>query len=85
MRKPSKGRRICFICAIRYKCGENNSCMVPNSFWNFIPGGKQQKGDYHESFNGKNYYNWFQSQLLRNLVQPSVIIMDNAAIHKCLP
>ncbi len=42
-------------------------------------------GDYHKAFNAQNFSNWFRAQLIPNLVQPSLIIMDNAAYHKSLP
>ena len=84
LRKPNKGRRICFLSAIRYKCGNNLSELISNSVWHFTPSAKNQKGDYHKAFNGQNFLNWFESQLIPNLVRPSLIILDNASYHKCL-
>lgn len=34
--------------------------------------------------NQQNFLNWFENQLLKNLEEPSVIIMDNASYHSTL-
>lgn len=54
--------------------------IVPNTKWIFE--GKNSVKDYHSTFNSHTFLNWFTSQLLVNLHQPSLIIMDNASYHK---
>ena len=58
LRKPNKGKRICFIAAIRYNYNEFKSGLVPNSLWHFIPTANNQKGDYHTAFNRSNFLRW---------------------------
>ena len=86
IRKPNKGKRICFLSAIKYQCGSHRSGLVENSVWYFVPSAaKNQVGDYHKALNGSNFLTWFKNKLLPNLSRPSMIILDNAAYHKCLP
>ncbi|CAG9833274.1 unnamed protein product [Diabrotica balteata] len=40
--------------------------------------------DYHGEMNKDNFLHWFEEQLLKNLEQPSIIIMDNAPYHSML-
>lgn len=52
----------------------------------FIPGAElvfssKSKGDYHGEMNQNNFLLWFENQLLKNLKEPSVIVMDNASYH----
>lgn len=42
-------------------------------------GGHQE--DYHKVFDGKNFVNWWKTQLLPNLHQPTIIMLDNAKYH----
>jgi len=39
---------------------------------------KTQLSDYHGEMNQENFLNWFENQLLKNLQQPSAIVIDNA-------
>lgn len=85
-RQPHKGRRICFLAAIKNSIGDEKAGFVANSAWWFIPKGKNAHGgDYHKSFNSHNFLAWFRQNLMPNLNRPSLIIMDNAAYHKTLP
>jgi hypothetical protein len=45
---------------------------------------KTQLSDYHGEMNQQNFLYWFENQLLKNLKQPSVIVMDNAPYHSVL-
>lgn len=54
----------------------------------FIPGAllffrskNGSKGDYHDSMNYVRFRDWFQTQLLPNIPEHSLIIMDNAPYH----
>lgn len=42
------------------------------------------QGDYHGEMNKSNFLMWFENQLLKNLSEPSVIIMDNAPYHSSI-
>jgi hypothetical protein len=67
---------------------DDKAGLVPNSRWAFCPtagGKKAHTGDYHKVFNSTNFIVWWKTQLLRNLNQPSLIMMDNAAYHKTYP
>jgi transposase len=48
----------------------------------FVSGMKS--GNYHDLMNGENFEHWMLTQLLRNLEEPSVIVMDNALYHSIL-
>ena len=80
---PRKGRRISFVAAI---CNGGHSMpagLIPGTVWHFTPkNSRDHKGDYHKVFNAPNYFEWFESQLLPNLYQPSLIILDNAEYHR---
>lgn len=77
-KSPYKGKRFCFIAAIR-----GNVKTYANSFWVFcLKEGSKHKGDYHKGFNSSNYIEWFSNQLLPNLHEPSSLILDNVAYHK---
>jgi hypothetical protein len=43
-----------------------------------------RSGDYHDNMNRKNFENWFKTELIPNLEEPSLIIMDNASYHSGL-
>ncbi len=52
----------------------------------FCPSQKDgHKGDYYKVFNRENYIQWFTTQLLSNLHEPSLIMLYNARYHKCKP
>lgn len=34
--------------------------------------------------NEENFIKWFENQLLKNLEEPSIIVMDNASYHSTL-
>ena len=90
-----KGRRYCFMAAIQgadprveppNRSDSEKAGLVPGTFWAFCPQKKtDHTGDYHKVFNGSNFVNWWKTQLLPNLHQPSIIYMDNAKYHKTLP
>ena len=40
---------------------------------------------YHQNYNGTNFVDWFKTQLLPNLSQPSLIHFDNAKYHRTKP
>ena len=91
---PHGGSFYCFLAAIQGPNphipnpinDEDKAGLVPNSLWAFCPQRKRDHhGDYHKVFNGTNFLQWWQNQLLPNLKQPSLIIMDNAAYHKVYP
>ncbi|KAG7356089.1 DDE superfamily endonuclease [Nitzschia inconspicua] len=90
---PAKGKRYCFAAAIQGPdprvvqhdglAKERKAGLVPNSLWAFCPQGRgANTGDYHKVFDGENFVNWWKTQLLPNLHQPSLIMMDNASYHK---
>ncbi|RHY40153.1 hypothetical protein DYB38_009574 [Aphanomyces astaci] len=80
-----KGKRYCFIGAI-VDGGEENSIFI--AYDKFVGAGRKQTKDYHGMFNHEYYLTWFQRLLdelaARNL-QNTIIVMDNAAYHKCRP
>lgn len=83
---PRKGKRVCFVAAIRGGGRSHNASLVPGSFWMFTPtNASHHKGDYHRVFNSVNYVEWFRTCLLPNLESPSLIIIDNASYHKRKP
>lgn len=56
----------------------------------FIPGAEliftsnSKNSDYHGDMNRENFLLWFENQLLRNLENPSMIVMDNASYHSTI-
>lgn len=56
----------------------------------FIPGAdlifssKTKAADYHGEMNHENFAHWFEDNLLKNLEEPSLIVMDNARYHSVL-
>jgi transposase len=94
-KSSNRGQRYCFLAAIQGPNPHKEICvdpadkarLVPNSVFMFKPSArKDHSGDYHKVFNGKNFVNWFQDQLLPNLGDcPCVIMMDNAAYHLVYP
>ncbi len=80
-----KGRRYCFVAAIRGDGISSKAGLILNSVWIFSPPSKDgHTGDYHKVFNRDNYVNLFKNQLLPNLNELSLIILDNARYHKCM-
>jgi len=88
------GSGYCFMAAIqgpdpRVAVPTNNNQkagLVPGTVWAFCPQRKRDRhGDCHKVFNSTNFVNWWRTQLMPNLHQPSVIYMDDAAYHKTLP
>lgn len=43
--------------------------------------GNKKTGDYHNNMNQENFENWFKTQLIPSLEEPSLLIMDNASYH----
>jgi hypothetical protein len=60
----------------------NENGFVENA--GLIFNSKSKKGDYHDNMNVENFQNWFKTQLIPNLEEPSLIIMDNASYHSQL-
>ncbi len=85
MKKAKKRRRTCFLSTLRYQCDGNETCLIENSFSQFTSSGKNQKVDHHKALNGTNFSNLFKFQLLPHFIEPSIIIVDNAVCHDCLP
>lgn len=56
----------------------------------FIPGASlifssnTKNPDYHGEMNQENFLKWFENQLLKNLEEPSIIVMDNASYHSTI-
>ena len=57
----------------------------------FVPGGllmfkskNGSKGDYHDSMDAEKFKMWFETQLMPNIKDKSLIIMDNAPYHSKL-
>lgn len=72
-RSTGKGRRWCFIHAVR------EGGLLENTFLIFE--GKKSKGDYHQQFDHLVFQKWFQQQLLPNLKKQSLIVMDRCPFH----
>ena len=62
-------------------CGNSNGFVKDASL---IFKANKKTGDYHDNMNSKNFENWFKTQLIPNLEEPTVIIMDNASYHSRL-
>ncbi|KAF0708863.1 hypothetical protein AaE_013064 [Aphanomyces astaci] len=80
-----KGKRYCFIGAI-VDGGESNSRFI--TYEKFVGTGRKQTKDYHGMFNHEYYLGWFQrllDELDANNIRNTIIVMDNAAYHKCRP
>lgn len=45
---------------------------------------KTKLEDYHGEMNQQNFLLWFENQLLKNLTEPSIIVIDNAPYHSTL-
>lgn len=90
-----KGRRYCFLAAIQgpdpridepSMIRKEKAGLVRGSLWYFSPTKKKHStGDYHKVFNSTNFIKWWREQLLPNLIQPSLIMMDNAKYHATYP
>ncbi|ETV76309.1 hypothetical protein H257_09774 [Aphanomyces astaci] len=80
-----KGKRYCFIGAI-VDGGEENSIFI--AYDKFVGAGRKQTKEYHGMFNHEYYLMWFKRLLdelaARNL-QTTIIVIYNAAYHKCRP
>jgi hypothetical protein len=90
-RAPAKGHRYCFCTAIQGPDPradpstvtlEEKAGLVPGSVWAFcLQKMGDHQGDYHKVFNSANFMEWWSTQLLPNLHQPSICYLDNAADH----
>ena len=69
----SRGRRLVIVHA-----GGNNG-FINNGLLIFISGA--QSGDYHLDMNHTNFMLWVTTQLIPNLLTPTVVICDNASYH----
>ncbi|GBP58671.1 hypothetical protein EVAR_97074_1 [Eumeta japonica] len=41
-----------------------------------------KSGDYHDDMNSANFKKWVIEKLVPNLIEPSIIVMDNAPYHR---
>ncbi len=88
-----KGDRLCFLAAIwnddprvpeEKRADADRAGLIPGTFGCFQAESKvaQQSKDYHKSFDGKKFSNWFIHTLLPAIRgRPCMIRMDNAAFH----
>lgn len=78
VRKPEgyEGKRFIVLHA------GSSSGFIPNASLLFPS--KSQKGDYHGEMNGDNFLKWVEENLIKNLEEPSLIVMDNASYHSML-
>jgi hypothetical protein len=42
---------------------------------------KSKDGDYHQEMNSVVFLEWFENQLMPALINPSLIVFDNASYH----
>ena len=92
LKKPSgKGKRIVIGAALtsegwlgvdltqRQKIEEEDGIFTLGSikYWTGNVG-----GDYHHNFNKDNFLDYFKQNVLRNLTEPSLIILDGARYHR---
>jgi transposase len=77
VQKPTgKGERLILLNAI------TSQGWVPEA--KLIFRSTRKTGDYHGQMNYGLFAKWFESQLLPNIPDSSIIIMDNAAYHNAL-
>lgn len=74
-------KHIYFIRYIILHAGNSNG-FIPGAALIFSSNTKNP--DYHGEMNKENFMKWFENQLLKNLEEPSIIIMDNASYHSTL-
>ena len=73
-KRPSgKGRRLIILHA-GSKNGWTPNCTLVFRF-------EKHTGDYHDEMNGEHFLDWFESKLLQNVPERSVIVLDNASYH----
>lgn len=60
----------------------NKNGFIPEAA--LIFSSKTKNSDYHGEMNEDNFLQWFEEKLLRNLEEPSIIVMDNASYHSTL-
>lgn len=72
--KPSgKGPRVIVVHAITVNGWINKAQLVFDA--------NRRTGDYHGQMNWDNFSKWFETQLLPNIPENSLIILDNARYH----
>jgi len=72
--KPSgKGLRVIVVHAITVNGWVNKAQLVFDA--------NRRTGDYHGQMNWDNFSKWFETQLLPNIPENSLIILDNAKYH----
>jgi len=72
--KPSgKGPRVIVVHAITVNGWVDNAQLVFDA--------NRRTGDYHGQMNWGNFSKWFETQLLLNIPENSLIILDNASYH----
>ena len=69
-----KGRRLIILHAGTSKEGLIEGC-------DHVFEAKSKDGDYHNEMNSIVFLDWFETQLLPSLKEPSVIVLDNASYH----
>lgn len=72
--KPTgKGPRVIVVHAITVKGWVNNAQLIFDA--------NKRTGDYHGQMNWDNFSKWFETQLLPDIPENSLIILDNARYH----
>jgi transposase len=72
--KPSgKGPRVIVVHAITVNGWVSNAQLIFDA--------NRRSGDYHGQMNWDNFSKWFETQLLPNIPDNSLIILDNARYH----
>lgn len=72
--KPSgKGPRVIVVHAITVDGWVENAQLVFDA--------NKRTGDYHGQMNWENFSKWFETQLIPNIPENSIIILDNARYH----
>ena len=88
----NKGKRLCFAAAIQGPnpnpmatdppLDQDNAGIVPGSVWKFCPQKAwHHQGDFRRAFKAVDYIYWWRDQLLPSLMEPSIIVVDNAKYH----
>jgi hypothetical protein len=56
-------------CKFKYRSGQTNKLS------------KSKDGDHHQEMNCVVFLEWFENQLMPALINPSLIVLDNASYH----
>ncbi len=77
---------------VQKPAGKGERLIIMNAITKngWVPGAKlvfkstKKTGDYHGQMNLELFSKWFESKLLPNIPEKSLIIMDNASYHNCV-